>query len=82
MVNTTNEPQDKAIHRGEPNHGSVAKNDTTLDILQDLIAELRNKHCAEPESRLQCQWCESDWPCPEARAADRAKQRLREVSGE
>ena len=51
-------------------------------ILQDLIAELRNKHCAEPESRLQCQWCESDWPCPEARAADRAKQRLREVSGE
>ena len=51
MVNTTNEPQDKAIHRGEPNHGSVAKNDTTLDILQDLIAELRNKHCAEPESR-------------------------------
>lgn len=56
--------------------------DDTSPILQDLIAELRNKHCAEPESRLQCQWCESDWPCPEARAADRAKQRLREVSGE
>ena len=71
MVNTTNEPQDKAIHRGEPNHGSVAKNDTTLAILQDLIAELRGMPGFLSTQRSAVE-----------RLADRAEQRLREAQGE
>jgi len=61
------------------NHGGAAKNDTTLAILQDLIAELRAAHRPaadlDGELRLCTEGC-GITPCLTLRYADRAEQRL------
>ena len=55
--------------------------------LADLIAELRAEHyphpCTDPEDfPCCCESCAGAWPCLMADMADRAEERLREVTGD
>ena len=65
----------------------VARNYTLAAILTDLIAELRAEHyphpCTDPEDfPCCCESCAGAWPCLMADMADRAEERLREVTGD
>ena len=73
----SDEPKDKAVHRGEPFRKYAIE-----AILMDLIAELRDAHPEHPyalQNGSFCGTCQTGWPCDSAGMAVRAEQRLMEV---